>query len=135
MSGLGLGLLIVRALTENTGGPLITAACSAGRGHGRKLSSTVRTCPIAPVEAGGPASPPTRGSVAGSLRRRGFCAWRTMVSHPSRHRILIVDDNEERRPWILRRDALSFPSVHERGRCAHDGPSCACAPASKHKAP
>jgi len=105
--GLGLGLSIVKMLTEKHGGTV--AAHSAGRGRGSEF--TVRL-PLATAEAAAPSpSPPSPPSSPGGPRSRGD-------HHPPR-RILIVDDNEDA-AWIL---AETLSLIGHDVRCAHDGPS------------
>jgi PAS domain S-box-containing protein len=99
--GLGLGLSIVKTLTEKHGGTV--SARSAGRGHGSEFTVHL---PLATPEAA--ATVPTSSvgpGTAGDV-------------HPPR-RILIVDDNEDA-AWIL---AETLSLIGHDVRCAHDGPS------------
>jgi signal transduction histidine kinase len=107
--GLGLGLSIVKTLTEKHGGTV--AARSAGRGHGSEL--TVRLPLAGP--AVGPAAP---SLVAPALPVAATEPEAGGAGHPSR-RILIVDDNEDA-AWIL---AETLSLIGHDVRCAHDGPS------------
>jgi len=106
--GLGLGLSIVKALTEQHGGTV--TARSAGRGHGSEF--TVRL-PLARAEveaASHPAAPVAPAARPGPGTRGNH--------HPPR-RILVVDDNEDA-AWIL---AETLSLIGHDVRCAHDGPS------------
>jgi CheY-like chemotaxis protein len=106
--GLGLGLSIVKALTEQHGGTV--TARSAGRGHGSEF--TVRL-PLARAEeeaASRPAAPITPAARPGPGTRGNH--------HPPR-RILVVDDNEDA-AWIL---AETLSLIGHDVRCAYDGPS------------
>src|SRR5699024_5473794 len=80
--GLGLGLSIVKTLTEKHGGTVI--ARSAGRGRGSELTVRLPLAVTAQDQAAASPSPLGAGAAPGV--------------HP--RRILIVDDNEDA-AWIL----------------------------------
>jgi len=109
--GLGLGLSIVKALTEKHGGTV--TARSAGRGHGSEF--TVRL-PLARAEETAASSPAAPGTRPGPAARSGPG---TRGSHHPPRRILVVDDNEDA-AWIL---AETLSLIGHDVRCAHDGPS------------
>jgi signal transduction histidine kinase len=102
--GLGLGLSIVRTLTEKHGGTV--TARSAGRGRGSELIVRLPLAATAQeaASADAPASPVGVGTAGGGHSPR---------------RILIVDDNEDA-AWIL---AETLSLIGHDVRCAHDGPS------------
>jgi CheY-like chemotaxis protein len=99
--GLGLGLSIVKTLTEKHGGTV--TARSAGRGRGSELIVRLPLAVTAQEQAAAPSSPLGAGAAPGV--------------HP--RRILIVDDNEDA-AWIL---AETLSLIGHEVRCAHDGPS------------
>jgi signal transduction histidine kinase/CheY-like chemotaxis protein len=102
--GLGLGLSIVKMLTEKHGGTV--SARSAGRGHGSEFTVRLPLAVQTPasVEPAAPTAPE-----GPELNGRGR----------PRRRILIVDDNEDA-AWIL---AESLSHIGHDVQCAHDGPS------------
>ena len=98
--GLGLGLTIVRSLTERHGGSV--AAHSEGLGKG---SEFVVRLPLAPVQAAPPAVGESPSSLDGSAAATGA-------------RILIVDDNADAAEMLAH--ALGLNGHHT--WVAHDGP-------------
>ena len=98
--GLGLGLTLVRRITELHGGSV--DAASAGTGHGSTF--TVRLPALAAPLAAPPAAPPTAVAARAGGKAR---------------RILVVEDNTDAREMLRHLLNLAGHEVHE----AADGPA------------
>jgi signal transduction histidine kinase len=93
--GLGLGLTLVRRISELHGGSVEAASDGPGRGSTFTVRLPAMTTPAVPPA--GPAAPPPRAA---------------------RRRVLVVEDNADAREMLRSALELSGHEVHE----AHDGP-------------